>query len=291
MSQKQFPKISIVTPVFNQVDYIEATIQSVLNQNYPNLEYIIVDGGSTDGTLEVINTYKNSIYKCISEPDKGMYDALNKGFQLSTGEIMGWINSDDILLENSLLNSAQLFKDLEDVYWIQGMHNFIDLKGSISDTRQPKIFSLTRILSYDFKWIQQESTIWRRSLWEKAGGYIDASYKLAGDFELWFRFFQHEKLYNADLSIGGWRKRDGQLSGDHMEDYIKEVKTTIDACHKDKDQIKRLKKIRYYNRLIKAAKKLKIANLDALKKKRDTYLNLNDREIVFSDQQNRYIIK
>lgn len=291
MSQEHYPKISIITPVFNQADYIEATIQSVMLQSYPNLEYIIIDGGSTDGTLEIIEKYNNSITKVVSEPDKGMYDALNKGFQLSSGDIMGWINSDDILLENSLLNVAQVFNDLKKVCWIQGLHNFIDLKGNIIDIRHPKVFSFSKILSHDFKWIQQESTFWKRGLWEKAGAYIDNSYQLAGDFELWFRFFQHEKLYNAEISIGAWRKRKGQLSGDHMEDYINEVKTTINSYQKTKIQTKNLKKVRYFNRLIKAAKKLKITNLEALKKKRDTYLNLKHRRIVFSNKDNRYIVK
>ena len=291
MPQKRFPKISIITPVFNQADYIEATIQSVLNQNYPNLEYIIVDGGSTDGTLEIIKKYENAIFKYISEPDKGMYDALNKGFSLSSGELMGWINSDDLLLEKALFNVSQLFNDLHKVSWIQGVHNFIDLNGNIIDTRKPKAFSFMRILSHDFKWIQQESTFWKRSLWDKAGGYIDDTYKLAGDFELWFRFFQHDKLYNAELSIGAWRKREGQLSGAQMDGYISEVKATIDSYKKTVQQTKQLKKITYYNRIIKLAKKFKITNLAFANKKKDFYLNVKHTHIVFSNEENKYIVK
>lgn len=291
MSEKRYPKISIITPVFNQEDYIESTIKSVLNQNYPNLEYIIIDGGSTDRTLEIIEKYKVSICNVVSEPDSGMYDALNKGFKLATGEIMSWINSDDILLENALLNIAKIFNDLPHVYWIQGLHNFIDLNGNVIDTRQPKVFSFSRILSHDFKWIQQESTFWRRSLWEKAGAYINIKYKLAGDFELWFRYFQHEKLYNVNLPIGGWRKREGQLSNEHMEDYLKEVRTTINSYKKTKEQAKRQKKVAFLNKLIKVAKKLKISNLEQLKKSKSRYLQLDRREIVFSNKENRYIIK
>ena len=100
--QINYPKISIVTPVFNQVDYIETTIQSVLNQNYPNLEYIVVDGGSTDGTIDIIKKYGSQITKWISEPDQGLYYAMNKGLRLCSGDIVGILNSDDIYYPDTL---------------------------------------------------------------------------------------------------------------------------------------------------------------------------------------------
>src|ERR1700676_5309586 len=88
---REWPRITLVTPVFNSVRYIEQTIQSVISQQYPNREYFIVDGGSTDGTLEIIRKYEHHLSGCISEPGNGMYDALNRGFARSSGEIMGWI--------------------------------------------------------------------------------------------------------------------------------------------------------------------------------------------------------
>ena len=97
---KNLPKISIVTPSFNQAQFIEETILSVLNQNYPNLEYIIIDGGSTDGSVDIIKKYADKIAYWVSEKDSGMYDAINKGFGKSTGEILAWINSDDIFFDN-----------------------------------------------------------------------------------------------------------------------------------------------------------------------------------------------
>jgi len=134
---KQFPKISYVTPVFNQVEFIERTILSVINQDYPNFEYIIVDGGSTDGTLDIIKKYESSLCKWISEPDAGMYDALNKGFKLTSGEIMGWINGDDILFPGAFFNMRRLFHDLPEINWIQGLNIFIDLNGMFIDTQSP----------------------------------------------------------------------------------------------------------------------------------------------------------
>jgi glycosyltransferase involved in cell wall biosynthesis len=105
---KYFPKISIITPSFNQGNYIEETIRSILLQNYPNLEYIVVDGGSTDNTLEILKKYENWIDIIISESDEGQSDAINKGWRLATGDITTWINSDDFLSENTLLSVAEI---------------------------------------------------------------------------------------------------------------------------------------------------------------------------------------
>ena len=113
MSIKFFPKISIVTPSFNQAEFIEETILSVLNQKYPNLEYIIIDGGSSDGTIDIIKKYEDKIAYWISEKDDGQSYAINKGLQRSTGEIISWLNSDDIFSNNALYTIASAFKKFQ----------------------------------------------------------------------------------------------------------------------------------------------------------------------------------
>ena len=202
-----WPRIALVTPVFNSGKYVEATIRSVLAQGYPNLDYFIVDGGSTDGTLDVIRKYEDQISGWISEPDRGMYDAINKGFARTSGEVMGWISATDMLQPGGLAVVGSVFRDLPQVEWITGRRTAYDEEGKT--VRVDPVMHWSRLqflLGGSSRHIQQESTYWRRSLWEKAGAHVDASRRSAGDFELWVRFFRHAPLYSVNALIGGFRE-------------------------------------------------------------------------------------
>lgn len=225
-----YPKISIVTPNFNQERYLEATILSVLTQGYPNLEYIIIDGGSTDGSLEIIKKYSNQLSYWISEPDGGMYEAIQKGFDKSTGEIMAWINSDDMYHPGALFVISDIFQSFPEVNWLLGAMTSYDEKGRTIGLERSKSFSKYDFYIGNFKWIQQESVFWRKSLWERTGSKLNFNLKYAGDLALWLSFFAFENLYVIDALIGGFRQRsEHQLSLDYFNDYIIESNILLNS--------------------------------------------------------------
>lgn len=224
-----YPRITVVTPNFNQVQFIETTILSVLDQNYPNLEYIIIDGGSNDGSVEIIKKYQKNLHYWESIEDNGMYDALMKGFSRSTGEIMCWINSDDVLWKDSLKNVKKILEENSHIHWLQGWPTVIDEKGKIYLQRSP-VFSKFYFYLKNHKnsgfFIQQESTFWTRDIWERSGSYLNLDYKLAADFDLWMRFFKLEKLYCTNIPLGAFRIRKGQLSS-NKKLYLQEANRSI----------------------------------------------------------------
>jgi len=215
-AQAEWPKISLVTPVWNSAKYIEQTIHSVLSQEYPNLEYFVIDGGSTDGTLDTIRKYEKQISGWISEPDKGMYDALNKGFARTTGEIMGWISATDKLHTGGLSVVGSVFRDLPEVEWITGRATAFNDEGMTVTVLDIPHWSRYRFLAGANQFIQQESTFWRRSLWERAGARMDSSHRNGADFELWVRFFRHAQLYPVEALIGGFRCHPDSLGLQNM---------------------------------------------------------------------------
>jgi hypothetical protein len=225
-SSEMWPKIALVTPVRNSGKYIEATIQSVLAQEYPDLEYFIVDGGSTDGTLDIIRRYEDVISGWISEPDEGMYDAINKGFARIDGEIMGWISATDVLHPGGLQVVGGVFRDLPEVEWITGRPTWLNEEGKTMGVLDIPRWSRFRFLAGANRYIQQESTFWRRGLWEKAGGHVDASRRYVSDFELWVRFFRHARLYSVDALIGGFRAHGDSLG---LQD--------LERCHAIHDEV------------------------------------------------------
>jgi len=218
-ARTEWPKITLITAVYNGEEYLEATIRSIVNQGYPNLEYIVVDDGSTDGTVGIIRKYEREVSCWFSQANQGLFAALNAGFARSTGEIMGWLNSSDMLQVNGLFTVGSIFRELRDLEWITGRPTKISATGMTIDVLPIPRWSRGRFLAGANKYVQQESTFWRRSLWEKAGGYVDPAYRAEGDFELWVRFFRHARLHSVNALIGGYRLHDGALSASNMERY------------------------------------------------------------------------
>lgn len=216
-----WPRITIVTAVYNGARYLDETIRSVVQQRYPNLEYIIVNDGSTDGTRDIIGTYEQRIAGVIDQSNQGLYSALNTGFAHSTGEIMGWLNSGDLLHTNSLFVVGSVFSSFPDVKWITGRPTVFDSHGMTVQIQELPRWSRYRFLAGANRHIQQESTYWRSSLWERAGNALSVIYRAEGDFEQWIRFFRHGRLYSVNALIGGYRMHENSLSHENIEHYNK----------------------------------------------------------------------
>ncbi len=227
---KSYPKISIVTVNYNNGEFLEQTIKSVIDQDYPNLEYILIDGGSADNSLEIIERYAKHFSYWVSEPDEGQYQAIQKGFEKSTGDIMAWLNSDDKYLPRSLFKVAEIFDKYKDVNWLMGLAREYTEDGAlVGQITLPWCrWSKYRYLTNDFQFIQQESSFWKRELWEKAGGTLDFEYDLAGDMELWSRFFRFEELHTTTLELAGFRHRkEGQRSKVGKKTYLEEARQVV----------------------------------------------------------------
>ena len=231
------PTISIVTPSYNQAEFLPATIESILSQRYPQLEYVIMDGGSTDGSVEIIHRYASQLQHWSSAPDAGQYSAINAGFAQTTGEIMGWLNSDDQYTPWALRVIGELFAQLPQVEWISTIFplNYNTTGAAVNclsmDGFNKQAFlrgeNLPGLGRHASSFIQQESTFWRRSLWERAGGHLDTSWKLAADFELWARFYQHTELYGVATPLGGFRAQPHQKTSLQMNAYAKEAQAIL----------------------------------------------------------------
>ncbi len=179
------PLISIITPSYNQGQFIEETICSVIEQDYPRLEYLIVDGGSTDDTVEIIRRYENQIAWWVSEKDQGQTDALNKGFARASGEILAWINSDDTYLPGALRQAAQFLHEHPDVGMVYGDANLVDESGALLGKFPARQTDYARLLRGSVH-IPQQASFFRAALWRQVGP-LDPSFYFAMDYDLWVR--------------------------------------------------------------------------------------------------------
>ncbi len=225
-SSNKLPKISIVTPSYNQGEYLEECIDSVLSQGYPNLEYIIMDGGSSDNSVDIIKKYEKYLVYWQSQPDGGQYAAVEDGFKRSSGEIMGWLNSDDFMYPFSFRYIASAFLSDDNIEWISGAPSMVNNEGREMVRLTLRTWSREQFLRKDYKFIPQENTFWKRSLWEKAGSRL-SDYNLAGDLEIWVRFFRYARLYSIPVIFSAFRKQSDQKSTKYIDDYMAEAESII----------------------------------------------------------------
>lgn len=200
--QHLWPKITIVTPSFNQGDYIEETILSVISQQYPNLEYFIVDGGSLDTTVDIIKKYDNFIDWWVCEKDSGQTDAINKGFKRATGQIVNWINSDDILYPGALFEIATAFLNNPRAGFVYGKTERFNASGSMGYMQHPEDDLPLRYF-YGFPYGQQ-GCFYKRELVENLG-YLNSCLRFSMDYDLFVRLHMVTDPIRIDALIGGFR--------------------------------------------------------------------------------------
>jgi glycosyltransferase involved in cell wall biosynthesis len=221
--QKVLPKITVVTPSYNQGNFLEATILSVLRQNYPNIEYIVLDGDSSDNSIEVITKYKHNISYWHSKKDRGQADALATGFNMATGDIYCWLNSDDIFLPNALRHVAALFQKHERVSFVYGNRLLIDELGRDTGRHRWPYF-LTRYHWYNGQPLAQECCFWRDTLYQQVGG-IDREKFFIMDYDLFYRMWRVGKFKKTRQFLGCLRNHDESKNARHQAVRQEELET------------------------------------------------------------------
>lgn len=216
------PLVSIITPSFNQAAYIQATMDSVLSQSYLNIEYLIIDGGSTDGTVEILKNCRDPRLKWVSEKDHGQTDAINKGLRWSQGEIIAYLNSDDLFLPGAISVSVDAFEQNPDADLVYGDCILIDSKGEqIGDVGYGKPFDLLRVLSGRVS-MPQQTMFWRKRATDKIGLFDDKLHYVM-DVDYWLRMVAVglKPLYVSGVR-GGYRLHNDSKTISQVEGFWKD---------------------------------------------------------------------
>ena len=209
------PLVSIITPILNNVQYVEPCIESVLRQSYPHIEHIFVDGGSTDGTVDVLSNYSarySGKIRYMSEPDNGSTEAANKGIRMAKGDILGALGSDDTYEPYAIKAVVEFFRANPDAYFVFGDCNLIDEKGEIIKRARPKDFNLKRALNVNFD-VPGTSTFYKREVIELIGLYDDSGAALASDIDLLIRAAKVFQIHRIEEVLSSWRFHKWALTG------------------------------------------------------------------------------
>ena len=230
---KYLPKVSIITPSYNQANFIEQTIKSVLTQDYPNIEYIIIDGGSDDGTVRIIKKYEKDIAYWISESDNGQSAAFNKGLKVATGEIIGWINSDDIYYENAVSSAVQILNERPEIDIVFGNFNYIDEKGEIIHWSKEIKLNLLVYLFTQKCYHCNVAGLFRKKCFD-AHGMLREDLTYSMDYELYVRFATNKcRFYQSDRILGAYRLHSQSKTSTVVSRFVAEARM-VSQSYKDK---------------------------------------------------------
>lgn len=230
------PAVSIVMPSFNQRRYLQVAIDSILSQSC-DAEVIVMDGGSTDGSVDVLKSYGTQI-RYVSEPDRGQSDALNKGLSLATGDVVGWLNSDDVYKPQAFHAVLDVFKDAQ-THWVFGKVDVINEEGAeirkwITWLKNRRLARLTFNKLLRANWISQMGVFWRREFLTSLGG-VEQNYHLAMDYDLWLRFWKKAPGVFLDKTIASFRIYESSKSGTQYLQQLQEAfhiaRTHADGQH------------------------------------------------------------
>jgi len=230
-------KISIVTPSYNQGRFIERTMLSVLNQTYRNFEYIVMDGASTDGSADIIARYADHLAYWGKGPDKGQTDALRQGFARATGDILGWLCSDDVLEPWTLEEVVEFFNSNPQAEVVYGDSHWIDADDRPLRPKKEHDF-VPYIWYHGHNFVPQPSTFWRRGLYERVGG-VDPQFNMAMDGDLWARFSAVTQMYHVPRRWSRMREHPDQKTGRRSPpaSYV-ETKTIVERTLGVQDPIR-----------------------------------------------------
>ena len=227
--QNTYPRISIVTPSFNQGRFLEETILSVLNQNYPNLEYFVMDGGSTDNSVEIIQKYAPRLTYWESKPDKGQSHAINKGFKMATGELVAWLNSDDLFNPGALFEVAEIWESDQSFGLIHGISEIVDEQGNSTEKERGSPLDFVESLLTSNNPVAQPSTYISRLALEDVG-YLDERLHMSMDWDLWLRISKKYPVYFLPKSLSKSR-------------YWSQTKTTTQVEKSGQDHVAIIRKL------------------------------------------------
>ena len=205
------PLVSLVTPSFNQGAYLEATITSVLEQEYPNIEYMVIDGGSTDDSVGILQRYSDRLAYWVSAPDDGQADAINLGYRRATGKYVSWINSDDLLPAESVVAAVDFLESNPDVGMVYGNVEHIGADGGSIRMVEPPPFDYQRILTTGINYVQQSGSLMRRELFEQIGE-LDVRLQFAMDLDYWMRLGQVTAIAHIPVTLAQFRVHDSSKS-------------------------------------------------------------------------------
>ena len=226
------PLVSVVTPSYNTGAFIEETILSVKNQTYPHIEHIIMDGGSTDNTLDIIRKYEGTYnMRWVSEPDKGQSDAINKGWKMARGEIIGWLNSDDTYLPYAVDTAVKYLNDYPDVGMVYGECNIINECNQVTGRCEARAFDLKEML-HQGNMVPQPTVFLRREVLEEVGQ-LDTKLHFAMDFDLWIRIALKFKIAYIPQYLANFRLCPGTKSGDEAHKFALDQLAVLDKLFSD----------------------------------------------------------